>query len=196
MLNKLVENISNLSPIYEKPPEAFVKLLRESQNQRWEEMEELKESEMLEGGFVDSTGQVMGSYQQSIGTNEYTDGLRSGNIDFMGSGKGGDNQMMQQQPNQPVDLMGEIPDNQQQMPPQQQQMPPQEQQMPPQQQQMPPQQQQMPPQQQQMPPQQQMGNIIGDPFADSGPNQQQPKMQQQSNSTNIKIPFNQVTLFF
>ena len=47
-----------MSAIYYKEPEAFVKILRESKNQKWEEQEE-------DGGeeVVDSTGGKMGTYK-------------------------------------------------------------------------------------------------------------------------------------
>jgi hypothetical protein len=89
LLEKLVENISTLSVIYAKPPEAFVGRLRESQNKRWEEMEELRESEMLDTNYKDSTGQMMGSYQAQVQQNEYTHGLQSGNIDLLGNNPDG-----------------------------------------------------------------------------------------------------------
>jgi hypothetical protein len=89
LLEKLIENISTLSVIYAKPPEAFVGRLRESQNKRWEEMEELRESEMLDTNYKDSTGQMMGSYQAQVQQNEYTHGLQSGNIDLLGNNPDG-----------------------------------------------------------------------------------------------------------
>lgn len=89
LLEKLIENISTLAVIYNKPPEAFVGRLRESQNKRWEEMEELRESEMLDTNYKDSTGQMMGSYQAQVQQNEYTHGLQSGNIDLLGNNPDG-----------------------------------------------------------------------------------------------------------
>lgn len=37
---RLVDGISSLTAIYFQTPETFVKLIRDSKNQRWEEMEE------------------------------------------------------------------------------------------------------------------------------------------------------------
>jgi hypothetical protein len=66
LLEKLVDGISSLSAIYYKEPEAFVKMLRESKNQKWEEQEEDGNDEV-----VDSTGGKMGTYQAQIQNNDY-----------------------------------------------------------------------------------------------------------------------------
>lgn len=58
LLDKLVDGISSLTAIYYKEPEAFVKILRESKNQKWEEQEDDGNEEV-----VDSTGGKMGSYE-------------------------------------------------------------------------------------------------------------------------------------
>lgn len=58
LLEKLVDGISSLTAIYYKEPEAFVKILRESKNQKWEEQEEEGNDEVM-----DSTGGKMGSYE-------------------------------------------------------------------------------------------------------------------------------------
>lgn len=58
LLEKLVDGISSLCAIYYKEPEAFVKVLRESKNQKWEEQEDDGQEEV-----TDSTGGKMGSYE-------------------------------------------------------------------------------------------------------------------------------------
>lgn len=61
LLEKLLENIGNLASVYGKPPQHFVKLLRESQNQREIEERENQDLEDLNGeeDFMDSTGNKM-----------------------------------------------------------------------------------------------------------------------------------------
>lgn len=67
LLDKLVDGISSLSAIYYKEPEAFVKMLRESKNQKWEEQEEDGQEEV-----TDSTGGKMGSYEAQAQYSNYT----------------------------------------------------------------------------------------------------------------------------
>jgi vesicle coat complex subunit len=66
LLEKLVDGISSLTAIYYKEPEAFVKILRESKNQKWEEQEEDGVEEV-----VDSTGGKMGTYLAQVQNNDY-----------------------------------------------------------------------------------------------------------------------------
>lgn len=77
-----MDGISSLSAVYFKEPEAFVKILRDSKNQRWEEMEEENDNE---ADMIDSTGKVMGSYQAQI-QNNATDEAKNTGIDLLGGG--------------------------------------------------------------------------------------------------------------
>jgi hypothetical protein len=73
---RLIENIGTLASIYTKPPEQFVKKLRESQNQR--ELEELDENgDYVPEDYVDSSGQKIGEYQPQIKQNEYESALKN-----------------------------------------------------------------------------------------------------------------------
>jgi hypothetical protein len=58
LLDKLVDGISSLSAVYHKAPEAFVKILRDSKNQRWEEQEEDKDEPT-----ANSTGEDRSKYR-------------------------------------------------------------------------------------------------------------------------------------
>jgi hypothetical protein len=71
-----VDGLSSLSAIYYKEPEAFVKILRESKNQKWEEREE------EENDVADSTGGTMGTYQAQAQNNDY--GSSGAQADVMG----------------------------------------------------------------------------------------------------------------
>lgn len=64
----MIENIGTLASVYTKPPEAFVKKLRDSQNQK--EIDE-NEDEQANDEALDSTGQKVGSYQGEIKENDY-----------------------------------------------------------------------------------------------------------------------------
>lgn len=84
LLEKLVDGISSLSAIYYKEPEAFVKMLRESKNQKWEEREEEANEEV-----VDSTGGKMGTYQAQVQNNDYgqvtgQEGGTGGGVNLLG----------------------------------------------------------------------------------------------------------------
>jgi hypothetical protein len=57
-----------------------VKILRDSKNQRWEEMEEEGENE---ADVIDSTGKMMGSYQPKLQNNEIDEAKNTG-IDLLG----------------------------------------------------------------------------------------------------------------
>lgn len=78
LLDKLIENIGTLASVYTKPPELFIKKLRESQNQR--ELDENEENPEFNEDYVDSTGQKAGSYQAQIKQNEYETALQNKGI--------------------------------------------------------------------------------------------------------------------
>ena len=64
----MIENIGTLASVYNKPPEAFVKKLRDSQNQK--ELDE-NDDDLANEEAVDSTGQQIGSYKAEIRENDY-----------------------------------------------------------------------------------------------------------------------------
>jgi len=78
LLDKLVENIGTLASVYGKPPEQFVKKLRESQNLKELEDEDDDAYETNE----DSSGQKIGSYQSQAINQGYE--AASQDIDLLG----------------------------------------------------------------------------------------------------------------
>jgi len=86
LLDKLIENIGTLASIYLKPPEAFIKKMRDSLNQREKEYEEEREQyrePAIEEGAEDSTGQKVGEYE-GIARNEYAEAIKNKEIDLLG----------------------------------------------------------------------------------------------------------------
>ena len=65
-----------------KPPELFIKRLRESQNQREAEDEDFDQP--TDDNYVDSTGQKQGSYQAQIKENDYEVAVKNKEIDLLG----------------------------------------------------------------------------------------------------------------
>lgn len=80
LLEKLVDGISSLSAIYFARPETFVKSLRDSKNQRWEDMEDDEGQDTAE--VVDSTGQTMGTYEPVMKPSGLDQGI--GGVDLLG----------------------------------------------------------------------------------------------------------------
>jgi hypothetical protein len=78
LLDRLVENIGTLASVYGKPPEQFVKKLRESQNLKELEEEDDDAYETNE----DSSGQKIGSYQSQAINQGYE--AASQDIDLLG----------------------------------------------------------------------------------------------------------------
>ena len=99
LLEKLVDGISSLSAVYQKEPEAFVKILRESKNQKWEDREDDEENVV-----ADSTGGKMGTYQAQAQNTDYgsedqtSDLLNSSNVPQKPVQSASNPVQMQQQP--------------------------------------------------------------------------------------------------
>jgi len=76
----LVENIGTLASVYGKPPEQFVKKLRESQNLK--ELEDQDNDDDAYETAEDSSGQKIGSYQSQAINQGYE--AASQDIDLLG----------------------------------------------------------------------------------------------------------------
>eukprot|EP01017_Pseudomicrothorax_dubius_P036123 TRINITY_DN5143_c0_g1_i8.p1 TRINITY_DN5143_c0_g1~~TRINITY_DN5143_c0_g1_i8.p1 ORF type:complete len:930 (-),score=303.67 TRINITY_DN5143_c0_g1_i8:123-2912(-) len=76
LLDKLIDNLGNLASLYQKPPEAFVKRLRDSQNAREAEDDE----EVVAPpppGFEDSAGANHANQESIIRDNVYNEALKN-----------------------------------------------------------------------------------------------------------------------
>lgn len=78
-----MDGLSSLTAIYYKEPEAFVKILRDSKNLKWEEQEDEQPEE-----YVDSTGGKMGTYQAQAANQDYSVPANQGGIDLLGDDDG------------------------------------------------------------------------------------------------------------
>lgn len=73
---RLIDNIGTLASIYHKPPEAFIKKLRDSMNKLPLDEDDDKDQEAGSPEVIDSSGMKI-SEHQGIARNEYTEAIKN-----------------------------------------------------------------------------------------------------------------------